>query len=227
MAAGYRPGLVRFGVDDFSLSVSIPVITLANDVPARALMAWDRRLLSRTQNLSLLIFGLRGTYPPLKSDGTYSQDAVARGSSLQFKVGLTLRYKPSKEHALEAKRNFGLVDDDPQAWSAEEHPPPIIDAGSTLQDETNSQDEEDDEGRFDTFSLTNSLESLLDQSLIRVIQTRIKYRLGWAGAETLVSETEKLQQTADDVLANNRQVPAYFFGIYTMINQNLTVNLGH
>lgn len=209
MAAGYRPGLVRFGIDDFSLSVSIPVIALANDIPPRALMAWDRRLLSRTQHLTLLISGLRGTYPPLKVDGTYSQHAAARGSSLQFKVGLTRRYKPSKEHALEAKRNFGLVDEEPQAWSAEERLSPILDIDSAPLDELFPQQEED-EGSFDSFSLSNSLESLLDQSLVRVIQTRVKYSLGWAGAEALVSETEKLQQTAEHILANGRKVRVCF-----------------
>jgi ubiquitin-conjugating enzyme E2 Q len=210
VAVGYRPSLVRFGIDDFSLSVSIPVIMLANDIPPRALMAWDRRLLSRTQHLTLLISGLRGTYPPLKGDGTYSHDAAGRGSSLQFKVGLTRRYRPSKEHALEVKRNFGLVDEDPQAWSAEEQPTVVVDAIGTLPDDTPvEQEEDDDEGRFDTFSLSNSLESLLDQSLVRVIQTRLKYGLGWAGAETLVSESEKLQHTADHVLASSRKVRVF------------------
>jgi ubiquitin-conjugating enzyme E2 Q len=210
VAAEYRPGLLRFGIDDFSLSVSLPVITLANDIPARALMAWDPRLLSRTQNLTLLISGLRGTYPPLKADGTPTEDAVARGTSLQFKVGLTRKYKPSKEHALEVKRTYGLVDEEQQGPPIEE-PPLNMDAeGYYLPEEFPSEEEEedDDDGRFDSFSLSSSLESLLDHSLVRVIQMRFKYGLGWAGAETLLAEAERLQQTADDVLNTRRKVRA-------------------
>lgn len=213
VAAGYRPGFIRFGVDDFSLSISIPVITLVNDIPARALMAWDRRLLSRTQNLTLLISGLRGTYPPLAPDGTYSKDAIARGTNIQFKVGLTKRYKPGKEHALEAKRNFGLVDEEKaqtKTPTAEElfmsiDPDKFSFDDEALQDVV-MDEEEDDDGRFDKFSLSSSLESLLDQSLLRVVQFRLKYGLGWAGAEALLAETERLQQTTDAVLSNFRKV---------------------
>lgn len=215
MGAGYCPGIVRFGIDDFSLSVSIPVITLTNDIPARALMAWDPQLLSRSQNLTILISGLRGTYPPLKSDGTYSQDAVARGTSLQFKVGVTRRYKPGKEHALEARRNFGLVDEVHQAWFAEEHVIPVSDGdGRPLLDEASPEDEDDEDECFDTFSLSNSLENLLNHSLVRLIQIRLKYGLGWAGAETLVAEMERLQQIADDVLATSRKVRIPFLCVY-------------
>jgi ubiquitin-conjugating enzyme E2 Q len=208
VGAGYRPGLVRFGVDDFSISVSIPVITLAQDIPARALMAWDRRLLSHTQYLTLLISGLRGTYPPLKADGTLTEDANARGTSLQFKVGLTRSYKPGKEHALEVKRTYGLVDEAPQGRPAEDEPPITIDAdGFPLpQEEGEEGEEDDDEGRFDSFSLSSSLETLLDHSLVRIIQARIKYGLGWAGAEWLVAETERLQQTSDSILAASGKV---------------------
>lgn len=206
VGAGYRPGIVRFGADDFSLSVSIPVITLANDIPARALMAWDRRLLSRTHNLTLLVSGLRGVYPPLKPDGGLSQNALARGTNLQFKVGLTRRYKPSKEHALEAKRTFGLVDDDVQARTPRETSAPAIDDEGFPIPEPQEEEEEEDDGRFDSFSLSSSLETLLDQSLVRVIQTRIRYNLGWAGAEALVAESERLQQKPDDILVVNREV---------------------
>lgn len=177
-------------------------------------MAWDRRLLSRTQNLTLLISGLRGTYPPFAPDGTYSKDAMARGTQLQFKVGLTKRYKPGKEHALEAKRTFGLVDDEEPgpSWNSNEPALMAIDSeGNTiseidpLQGEEEEEEEEDD-GRFDSFSLSSSLESLLDHSLIRVIQNRLKYGLGWAGAETLLHESERLQQTPEVVYAQSKKV---------------------
>ena len=216
VAAGYRPGFIPFGVDDFSLSISIPVITLVNDIPARALMAWDRRLLSRTQNLTLLISGLRGTYPPLASNGTYSRDAIARGTHIQFKVGLSKKYKPGKEHAFEEKQKFGLVDEKKAQTGATPVNEPtvtigmdgsrVVDEAPQDEDEEIDDNDDDDDGRFDKFSLSNSLESLLDQSLLRVIQFRLKYGLGWAGAEALLAETERLQQTPDTVLGRFRKV---------------------
>jgi ubiquitin-conjugating enzyme E2 Q len=145
---------------------------------------------------------------------------------LQFKVGLTRKYKPGKEHALEVKRTYGLVDEEPQGWSAEEALP-TIDADGFPVEEIPQEDEEeddDDEGRFDSFSLSSSLESLLDHSLVRVIQMRVKYGLGWAGAETLVAETERLQQTADDILAISRKVRT-FRSWLCLIYTNLSVRL--
>ena len=38
----YSPGFIPFGLDDFALSVSMPAKSLADTIPARALMAWDR-----------------------------------------------------------------------------------------------------------------------------------------------------------------------------------------
>jgi len=127
---------------------------------------------------------------------------------LQFKVGLTRSYKPGKEHALEVKRTYGLVDEAPQGRPAEDEPPITIDAdGFPLpQEEGEEGEEDDDEGRFDSFSLSSSLETLLDHSLVRIIQARIKYGLGWAGAEWLVAETERLQQTSDSILATSGKV---------------------
>lgn len=213
VAAEYRPGLIRFGIDDFSLSVSIPVIKLTSSIPARALMAWDRRFLSRTQHLTLLISDLRGTYPPLQADGTTTQDALARGcTNLQFKVGLTRKYKPSKEQASEIKRTYGLVTEQEQERPVEE--PSMDPERFIVTDDLSDEEEDEDEGRFDSFSLSSSLESLLDQSLVRVIQTRVKYGLGWAGAETLVAETERLQQTADSILANGRKVCRFAASVF-------------
>lgn len=211
VACDYRPGIVKFGLDDFSLSVSIPVINLAKDIPARALMAWDRRLLSRAQHLTLLISGLRGTYPILDAEGALTKDSVTRGTALQFKVGLTRKYKPSKEHAFEAKRTFGLVEEDLEdvGWSANDDPLMYVEAGAGVDDDVwDDEEDEEDDGGLDSFSLSSSLESLLDHSLLRVIQTRIKFGLGWSGAELLVSESERLQRTADDIIAHDSAVCA-------------------
>ncbi|KII84929.1 hypothetical protein PLICRDRAFT_116954 [Plicaturopsis crispa FD-325 SS-3] len=217
VAAGYRPGFIRFGADNFSVSVSLPVIALANDIPPRALMAWDRRLLSRSQHLTLLITGFRGCYPPLASDGQYSTDAKRLGTSLKFAVGLTPRYKPGKHQAQEVGRNFGLIQQDDEIRDA------FKPAESDVQDAENGipgedpiegalpgdipvEEEEEDPGRFDKFSLSSSLESLLEHSFVRVVQYRRAFGLGWAGAEKLVSEVERTQMKPEDILSTQRRV---------------------
>lgn len=215
VAASYRPGLIRFGADDFAISVSIPIITLAESISPRTLMAWDRRLLLRSQHLTLLITGLRGAYPAIDSKGQYLNEALRRGVTLSFKVGLTQRYKPSKEWAAEASRTFGLIVEDAedelrrkadlllkeQLDQDAEKPDLAEEDLMTLleQEDLVKEEEDEDDGRFDTFSLSSSLESLLNQSLLRLIQLRRGFGLGWAGAEALLSEVEKNQTKPEDV----------------------------
>ena len=110
VASEYKPGFMRIsGGDDFILSVSVPVIQLAKSIPPRALMAWDRRLLSESHSLVLLISGFRGVYPVLGNDGTYTSGAQKISAELTFKVGLSPKYKPGYEHAREAVRKHGLI----------------------------------------------------------------------------------------------------------------------
>lgn len=66
--------------------------------------------------------------------------------------------------------------------------------------------EVEDLGRFDRFSLSNALESLMDHSLLKVIQLRLEYGLGWAGAECMFSETERSQLSASDVYKYHAKV---------------------
>ena len=63
-----------------------------------------------------------------------------------------------------------------------------------------------DEGRFDRFSLSSSLGSLMDQSFLKVVQLRRKFGLGWAGAELLHSEIEISQRLDEDVLKMKNDV---------------------
>ena len=216
---GYRPGIIHFGNDDFAVSVSLPVIALADSIPPRALMAWDRRLLSKSQHLTLLISGFRGMYPPIDADGNYSVLAQRSGTALTFKVGLTQRYKPSKEYAKEAGRTFGLITRDAEeelriraeAAAPTEAPDfyedeTYMEAGQTLLTPVAEESEEEDEGQMDRFSLSGSLESLLDQALLKLIQLRKKFSLGWAGAEVLYMEIEKSQLRADIVFDSYKQV---------------------
>ncbi len=219
VATGYRPGILKFGADDFCLSVSVPVITLSDSIPPQALMAWDRRLLSRSQHLVLLISGLRGIYPVISSDGSYTSVAKNASVQLKFQVGLSGRYKPSELNAKEAVRKYGLVLQDAEdelriqaekaaaaaafaEWDpdAEEDPTMIVPPTFT------AAEEDEDDGRFDKFSLSSSFESLLDQNFLKVVQLRRKFGLGWAGAEVLHAQAEHSQMTPTDVYNAYSQV---------------------
>ncbi|TEB26206.1 hypothetical protein FA13DRAFT_1795840 [Coprinellus micaceus] len=220
VGSSFQPGLTRIsGGDDFVLSVSVPVISLAQSIPPRALMAWDRRLLSESQHLVLLISGFRGIYPVLENDGTYTQPAQKISATLSFKVGLSPRYKPGNEQAREAVRKHGLIVADAEDEYREQLEKAALEKEYEYYDDEDNQEymepaveqpvveeEEPDPERFDRFSLSSSLESLLDQAFLRVVQYRRKFGLGWAGAEVLYHETEKLQQTPEDVLAASFQV---------------------
>lgn len=220
VASSYTPGLTRIsGGDDFILSVSVPVISLAQSIPPRALMAWDRRLLSESQHLVLLISGFRGIYPVLENDGTYTSAAQKIAATLSFKVGLSPRYKPGNEQAREAVRKHGLIVADAEDEYREQLEKAALEKEYEYYDDEDNQEytepaveqpvpeeEQPDPERFDRFSLSSSLESLLDQAFLRVVQYRRKFGLGWAGAEVLYHEIEKHQQTPDDALAASFQV---------------------
>jgi ubiquitin-conjugating enzyme E2 Q len=184
-------------------------------------MAWDRRLLSRSQHLCILISGFHGNYPPISPDGTLNHVAHQLGTALNFKVGLTLRYKPGKEFAKDAARTFGLIINDAEddlriqaekaaalelEYDAEADP-----YGESAVTEPTTIEEEEDEGQFDRFSLSSSLESLLDQALLKVVQIRRQFGLGWAGAEVLLGEVERTQMKAQDVYNQHRKVFSLFF----------------
>ncbi|KAH9934607.1 hypothetical protein B0H21DRAFT_759509 [Amylocystis lapponica] len=187
VACGYRPGFVSLGTDDFVLSTSLSIVALARDIPPRALMAWDRRLLARTQHLTLLVSGMRGTYPVLQEDGTLSADATARAVGLHFHVGLTAEYKPLKEHAAEAVRVFGLREERSNPRPSPPEPEPEIDVKEHWHG-------------FQSFSLSDSLETLLNDYFLRVLRSRLRYGIGWAGAEVLCWEAERSQKMEHEII---------------------------
>ncbi|OSX62557.1 hypothetical protein POSPLADRAFT_1046024 [Postia placenta MAD-698-R-SB12] len=203
VAYGYRPGFVPIGIDEHVMSVSHPIIRLADDIPAHVLMAWDRRLLAQSQHLTLLVHGLRGVYPVLRGDGSLSPEAIARGSTPQFKVGMTPRYKPRKEDAVEATRVFGLRENqEPQKekdlWASVDEDP------DEKLDETDNAAEAARSTEFEHFSLSTSLETLLNDVFLPVLKLRLKYDLGWAGAEALLWEAERKQQKSEDIAKSMR-----------------------
>lgn len=207
------------------VSVSLPVITLAESIPPRALMAWDRRLLASSQHLTLLITGFHGLYPVLESDASYSSAAQRLGVGLTFKVGLSKNYKPGNEHVQEVVRKHGLIIQDAEDelriqaeiaaqkakmydWDAENEEDEQIQPDVVVEEEP----EVDDSGKFDRFSLSSSLESLMDQSFLKIVKLRRKFALGWAGAEFLDAEVEKSQCKEEDVFAAKKKVISTFPG---------------
>jgi len=140
------------------------------------------------------------------------------GVNLNFQVGLSGRYKPGKEQVRELIRKHGLVTTDAedefqlqgelaaqkmkisQAMEAdlEDEDETTADTSAITADEEPEQQVDPD--RFDKFSLSSSLDSLMDQSFLKLVQIRRKFGLGWAGAELLDSESEKSQMKEIDVL---------------------------
>ncbi|KAJ7616173.1 hypothetical protein DFH06DRAFT_1107922 [Mycena polygramma] len=233
VGSGWRPGLIPFTPSDFALSISMPVVHLTRTVPAQALVAWDRRLLSSrsARHLVLLISGFPtsgGTvYPPLGSGGEY----VRKGMALRFQVGVCAAYKPSRAHAVEASRTFGLVGRDAEdevrerkerekrareaaaagEWYGEglegENGPGDGDEGGFYDAETEKDGEGDGEegeggedgARFERFSLSTALETLLDAQLVKLIALRRAYGVGWSGAEEMYARVEGEQRGAGEV----------------------------
>ncbi|KAL4066326.1 hypothetical protein V8B97DRAFT_2025481 [Scleroderma yunnanense] len=153
--AGYNPGIVWAASNDFLLTVSLPVVSLVEEIPPHALLAWDRHFLELGQNLVLLISGFRGFYPILQEDGTLLPGATCAGGSLSSSL-------PSADEAKAAFRHFDF-----------NHP---VEANSTLAD-YEPQTSVMSRGVFKRISLSNSLESLLDKYLLRLIQLRRTFNL--------------------------------------------------
>jgi ubiquitin-conjugating enzyme E2 Q len=151
------------------------------------------------QYLTLMISGFHGSYPALSSTG----QVVSGFAKLRFYVGLS-DGKPSKEVVESLTRSYGLKEeevyvpepepeipeydpDDPDTWEIPEKEP-------TPEPELTLEP-----GRFDKFSLSTSLNSLLNDSLLSLIQLRLKFGIGWAGAEVLLAEQTARQVPAESI----------------------------
>ncbi|KAJ3560459.1 hypothetical protein NP233_g10827 [Leucocoprinus birnbaumii] len=201
IAADYRPGFIKHSAENFTVSVSISILELSKIIPPRALMAWDRALLSKTQHLNLLISGFGGVYPVLNADGTYTVQAIKASTDIQFRIGLTQRYKPGKEEAKAAFRKHGLVLEEEQKDPAQGETDPIEQMLLLDQPLIVEEEENYDPSRFDAFSLSSSLEALMNQSFLKLVQYRRSFGLTWAGAEKLLHEVEKSQNTPEQTLS--------------------------
>lgn len=208
----YRPGVIRIGHDQLVLSVSRPTFKLAETIAPQALMAWDPRLLSTARHLTLIISGIRGVYPVLLQDGTINPTAGSF-SNLAFKVGLTPRYKPDKELVVELSRSFGLDGRKAPTGRTSDKSTHLEDSLNKYDDmpwdrtdqeqsETEEEDEEEEELPEESFSfsLSSSLEALMNDRFLGILQIRLKFGLGWAGAEAGLSKSQRSQRRIEDVV---------------------------
>ncbi|KAG1726823.1 hypothetical protein EDB19DRAFT_1751380 [Suillus lakei] len=175
-AAGYMPGVIWSGSSEFFLTISVPVVELTDKIPAHVLMSWDSQFLLPRQHLVLVISGFWGVYPPVQSDGTLTLATIHSCTSLKFYVGLSRKYKPSKEHVIASLRRYGLQSE--QQNGVEDD----------MVEEYIDVDKESDTG------LSSSLESLLDEHFLQLLRVRREFKLGWAAAEELHWRSQELQR---------------------------------
>ncbi|KAG8837202.1 hypothetical protein FRC18_009828 [Serendipita sp. 400] len=200
VAADWRPGLVRFGSSEFVVCVSCPVIKLST--PPNALAAWDRTLLLPDQHITLIVSGFRGSYPPLSETG----QVLSGFAKIRFHVGLS-DGKPSREVVEATTRDYGLKEDEkyvpepePVVPEFDENDPDTWDIQE--KEATPELEPSHDPGRFDKFSLSTSLNSLLNDSLISLIQLRVRFGIGWAGAEMLLAHHREKQISPEIAYGN-------------------------
>ncbi|THH00560.1 hypothetical protein EW026_g1985 [Hermanssonia centrifuga] len=220
VACGYRPGLTRLGIGEIVLTVSLPSFQLAQCVAPRALMAWDPRLLTTSRHFTLIISGIRGIYPVLQDDGKLLPNFIARGlSTVQFRVGLSSKYKPHQEDVRELVRTFGLkvkeevvmeTDSSPfdseydENYADEFLSPPAPEA---------APEEVPEEEDFISFSLSDSMQSLMNDRFMDLLHLRLKYGMGWAAAETLLSELKTDFQPLKPYVCDNKLCTYQYYNL--------------
>ncbi|KAH8091785.1 hypothetical protein BXZ70DRAFT_1040306 [Cristinia sonorae] len=200
IAAGYKPGFTKLSGDGFCLSVSIPVTMLLQSISSQALMAWDPRILSKSQHFTLLISEMI-SWPVLRDDHSLRPHISRhRGESLRFHVGLTPSYKPSKDLVSMLVRPHGLSQVEERGISnSRSSASRYTERTETSDDDIRAQNETIEEFNF---SLSYSLESLMGDYFFDVIRLRSQYGLGWAGAESLLAESQRVQQRPEDVFTS-------------------------
>jgi ubiquitin-conjugating enzyme E2 Q len=176
------------------------MVELADKIPAHVLMSWDNQFLLPRQHLVLVIAGLWGVYPPVQSDGTLSPAAIQSCTSLKFYVGLSRQYKPSKKHVIASLRRYGLQSD--QQNGVEDG---VVEEYTNV-DEKSKVGPAEDDGTFDKFSLSSSLESLLDEHFLPLLRVRRQFKLGWAAAEELHWRSQELQRSHEVLLKEMQEV---------------------
>lgn len=184
------------------LSISMPVISLASKIEPRALMAWDPRLLSKTQYFTMIISGMQQHYPFIQSNGAIVESLATRGmKNLQFHVGLTSDNKPSEDLLQKLLRNFAsFKDTDEQVASKED------DVNDDFGYDFVTEETDQKPNNEFSFALSTSLESLLCDRFLEILRLRLRYNLGWAAAETLVSCANQTQIPPDELFLDDSTV---------------------
>jgi ubiquitin-conjugating enzyme E2 Q len=156
------------------------------------------------QYLTLLISGFRGSYPALSSAG----QVVSGFAKIRFNVGLS-DGKPAREIVEAITRDFGLKEDEayvpepePEVPEYDEDDPDTWELPEKEKEPTPELEPTNEPGRFDKFSLSTSLNSLLNDSLIPLIQLRLKFGIGWAGAEVLFAEQTEKQISSEQAYSH-------------------------
>ncbi|KWU47088.1 hypothetical protein RHOSPDRAFT_14601, partial [Rhodotorula sp. JG-1b] len=163
---GYQPGFTRLSELDLVVSVAKKVNLLG--VPARALQAWDSRLITGQVVYLVLLMNVGSTYPVDLDHQTSGQ--------VRFRVGISPTYKPSKDAISAAFR----------AHSSNPYTRTFLALLLLL-----SRRETDCKsmltptaGDFDAISLSNPLNALMNDKFQQLVQIRRSNdRVGWAGAE--------------------------------------------
>lgn len=165
---GYQPGFTRLSELDLVVSVAKKVNLLG--VPARALQAWDSRLITGQVVYLVLLMNVGSTYPVDLDHQTSGQ--------VRFRVGISPTYKPSKD-AISAA--FRAHSSNPYTRA---FPRPLFQLLS-LDRETDCQATlTSTAGDFDAISLSNPLNVLMNDKFQQLVQIRRSNdRVGWAGAE--------------------------------------------
>ena len=146
-------------------------------------------------------------YPFIQSNGAIVESLATRGmKNLQFHVGLTPDNKPSEDLLQKLLRNFASFED-----ADEQVAPTKNDVNDDFGDFGFGYDfvtEETDQKPNNEFSfaLSTSLESLLCDRFLEILRLRLRYTLGWATAETLVSCANQTQIPPDELFLDDSTV---------------------
>ncbi|KAH8929227.1 hypothetical protein BT69DRAFT_1276502 [Atractiella rhizophila] len=98
--AGFKPGFTRVSELDNVVSVAVPIFALR--IPLNALQAWDTRLISQN-HLYLVLLINTGSLYPVDLD-KYSN------ANVRFAVGISRKYKPSRDAIATAFRSHSAID---------------------------------------------------------------------------------------------------------------------
>ena len=170
-AAGFKVGhlglVLEEGEDSF-ISISCRISKLG--ISDEAMQAWH---LDRRQYVIFLIHYTAG-YKPLEH--LVAKEASHEHETIEMRVGLSYRYKPSLAQAIAA---FSQISKDVNK------PPAGQSAIASDQADKLNRDEE-----FHDLFISTPLHELLNKRLIIILRSRISLGIGWGGAEAFYNDCQ-------------------------------------